>query len=281
MDTLAKKDVLAHISQHKPFEAMLDDSSLYIKVLDYEPYISAAIHHGHQFRDELVDNCILDSDSRYHEEDPYTGDMIVDSPIVLIPQDSRFEYDLNRSPQLCIHQNAWGQDVWKKQLTDAQKQTSLDKHTQFYEICNHLVKSVLDLHRHCLVYDVHSYNILDRSYKNPPFFNIGTHFVNLSKYRSIVDDWMANLGQAKIKNVDVQVKENDVYYGKGYLAESLQKQYENCLVLPTEVKKIYANEVKPEPFLDIIVGVRQTFGEAMPKTANALKTLEKDYRPKI
>lgn len=273
METLSKQDVLNFITQLKPFEGTLEDGSLYLKILDYAPYISAAIHHGHQFREELVDICILDSDERYHEEDPYTGDMIIDSPIVLMPQDSRFEYDLNRNPNDCIHQNAWGKDVWKTQLSDTQKQISLDKHQQFYDICNHLVKTILKTHKHCVVYDVHSYNILDRNYNNPPFFNIGSHFINLSKYRKIVDDWMANLSQAVIKNVDIQVKENDVYYGKGYLAESLQKQYANCLVLPTEVKKIYANETKPEPYLDIIAGVRETFNQAMPKTANALKAL--------
>lgn len=274
MDALSKKEIFHNIENLKPFEGVLEDNSLYIKVVEYAPYISAAIHHGHQFRDELKEICLLDENDRYHEEDPYTGDMIVDSPIVLIPQDSRFEYDLNRNTADCIHTNAWGKEVWKKELSAAQRQQSTQKHNQFYEICEHLVTHTLKQHKHCIIYDIHSYNILDREYKNPPLFNIGTHFVNLDKYRAIVDNWMENLSQTSIKGIELAVKENEVYFGKGFLAESMQHKFKNCLVLPTEVKKIYADEQKPQPYAEIIDGIREAFKISMPKTADYLKSLK-------
>lgn len=273
MDILTKSEVLKKISEMEPFECYLDDASLYMKITEYTNYISTAIHNGHKFRRELEGNCLLDDNERYHEEDPYTADMILDSPILLVPQDSRYEYDLNRNPNDCIHENAWGKAVWKNDMSSEEREISLKLHQQFYEICNHLIETLLVKHTTIMLFDVHSYNILDRDYINPPLFNIGTHFVDMEKYGFIVQDWMNNLNDIVIPNIEVVVKENDVYYGKGYLAESVRGRYPNCLVIPTEVKKIYANEVAPEPYVEVIEAIRQGFRKAMLKTKNQLLKL--------
>ena len=68
-------------------------------------------------RESMKSKCALSELQRWKEEDPLTGDFISSMPIKIIPNDSRYEYDLNRKPTECIYKDkAWGQVVWKKKL---------------------------------------------------------------------------------------------------------------------------------------------------------------------
>lgn len=253
------EDALSLIAQANPFHAFLEDGSLEIKILEYTPYIFTAIHHGHRLRQDLKEICLVSEDGRYHEEDAYTGDLIEFFPITLIAHDSRYEYDLNRDAEKCLYQEAWGDRVYKRALTKEEIQESIRKYNQFYTICDTLVKTVLSKYPNCLILDIHSYNIQDRDYVNPPMFNIGTHFINLTKYRPFVDEWMKQLDKIKIPGHEVTVKENDIFWGMGNLSERMNGNYDDCLVLPTEVKKIYADEFKPEPYRNIITTIERGF----------------------
>ncbi|GAL02404.1 hypothetical protein JCM19237_5297 [Photobacterium aphoticum] len=126
---LTEAEVLDKIQQLIPFEAQLNDGSLTIRISEYQPYIATAIHHGHRLRGDLMPNCLLNEDERYFEEDPFTGDFISSLPIVLQGEDSRYEYDLNRGPDNCIYEEAWGKPVWSTPLTDAERAVSLENTT--------------------------------------------------------------------------------------------------------------------------------------------------------
>lgn len=270
---LSHDEILKRIHQGQPFEAVFEDQGARIKVESYVPYLCAAIHDGHNLRESMKSLCVLDDNQRYHEEDPYTGDMIKDCPMTLIALDSRFEYDLNRAPEICIHQDAWGKQVWSTPLSDEEHKKSQQKHERFYQVLQALIDKSVAQFGFSLVYDVHSYNILDREYSNPPMFNIGTHFIDMSRYGKVVEDWMQKLQTLELPNIVNEVKENEVYFGKGYLAQKMMGDNPNCLVLPTEVKKIYADENKPIPFVPVIEAIASGFKRTMPLTVKKMEDL--------
>ena len=116
MQRLSVSEIISKIENEETFNAVTDDYSFSLKIEKYVPYLCAAIHDGHQFRKELWDKCLHTEYDRWFEEDPCTKDMIKTQPIVLAGRDSRFEYDLNRSPEDAIYQDAWGKKLWKKPL---------------------------------------------------------------------------------------------------------------------------------------------------------------------
>ena len=124
---LSIKEIIRKIENEELFEAVVEDNSFEIKINRYVPCLCTAIHAGNNFRYELKEKCTHSNFERWYEEDPHTDDFIVALPITLIGRDSRFEYDLNRAPEDCIYDDAWGKPVWKKPLTKSERSESLIK----------------------------------------------------------------------------------------------------------------------------------------------------------
>lgn len=80
----------------------------FVKIEDYSRVVCTAIHNGHRLRPALRENCALSEAERLREEDPFTADLIANMPITVIGNDSRYEYDLNRPPETCVYEEAWG-----------------------------------------------------------------------------------------------------------------------------------------------------------------------------
>jgi len=272
-------EVLELITKGKKFEGMLSDSSLFIQVNQYVPYICLALHHGNNIRKNLAKKINLSSEERYHEEEPFTGELISSLPIIIISQDSRYEYDLNLNPEECIYDTAWDVKVWKKKLSEKEKEKSLQKHERIHNIISQVVYKIIEKCSACLVFDIHAYNVTDREYHNPPTFNVGTHFINKGSYKQIAKVWMHQLEKVVIPNVDVSVQENKIFNGSGYLAETLNSKFDNCLVLPTDIKKVFASEFKNEPYPLVIEGLKAGLKNAM--IATALEFADKSTRIKI
>ncbi|PIE60489.1 MAG: hypothetical protein CSA31_01730 [Desulfobulbus propionicus] len=212
-----------------------------LRVDDYDFFICTAIHSGHQLREQLAENCLLSESERLFEEDPFTDEIIAPMPISVAALCSRYEFDLNRSPEKCIYEKAWGKQVWKQPLTARARQLSLQKHALFYRIMGALTAKIESLHGKCLIYDIHSYNYR-RVGADAPTFNIGTHQLNTRRWDRVIDHWVKNLGKIKLSDIDVRSAENEVFSGKGYLATFVCKYHHNSLVLPTEIKKIFMDE---------------------------------------
>jgi N-formylglutamate amidohydrolase len=141
---------------------------------DYAHFACTAIHNGHRLRPELLENCALDDAQRLREEDPWTADIAANMPITVVANDSRYEYDLNRTPETCVYEEAWGQAVWKEPLSDVEKAASVAKHNAFYTVLGALYEKLESLHPQVLAYDVHSYNCKRPGMGDVPLFNIGT-----------------------------------------------------------------------------------------------------------
>lgn len=267
MKKLEINEIIALINAEKHFEAIAYDGSFSIKINQYLPYCCTAIHDGSNLRPELKEKINHDEYSRWYEEDPFTGDFISSMPITLIGNDSRFEYDLNRKPEDCIFDTAWGKKVWKKKLTPKEKQKSVDKHTNYYKVTNALIQKLEALFGGCVVYDIHSYNF-QRWDRKVPLFNIGVENIDITRFSNVVEHWRQELGKIEVQDIENQSAINDVFYGRGYNLEYITKNFKNTLVLATEVKKVYCNEVTGDDYPNIIKTLQRGFKKAILNNAN-------------
>ncbi|MGM8892229.1 hypothetical protein ACS8FA_15450, partial [Psychrobacter sp. 1Y1] len=103
MLTLSEKECITLINKGECFHAEVESGSFTVKIDEYSPFVCTAIHNGHRLRDELKKNCKLTDEERLYAEAPYTAEMLSSFPIVLVGNDSRFEYDLNRPKAHSTH----------------------------------------------------------------------------------------------------------------------------------------------------------------------------------
>lgn len=258
MLNLSVEQIIDRIKRGQNFEAEAEDASFYIKVADYVPYVCTAIHDGHNFREELLAKIIHTEQERWYEEDPSTLDFVSSFPIVLAGKDSRFEYDLNRSAETAVYTDAWGKPVWKQELTEDEKNLSLSKHAGFYAVVYALIEKLEQLFNACVVYDMHSYNYVRHEHE-VPVFNVGTERVNLKKFGSIKNAFLKGLESIELPNLQNTTEENGPFKGRGYLLQFVGENFQNSLVLATEVKKIYCNEETGESFTLVIDALKDEF----------------------
>lgn len=265
---LSEKACLKAIKKEKLFHAIVE-GAFEIKIEDYGFFVCTAIHDGHQLRSALAKNCALSESERLYEEDPFTGEMISSMPITLIGLDSRYEYDLNRPEESAVYTEAWGKQVWAKPLDESELQISLNKHALFYRILGALIKKIEKLHGNCLVYDLHSYNHLRMDNElSPPTFNVGTEQLDSIRWGLVIKHWSKSLGMADLPNTETRSAIDEVFFGRGYLATFIKQNFKHTLALPTEVKKVFMNELNGESYPLVLDGLKSALKEII--LANAL-----------
>lgn len=267
MQKLPLSDIVALIKARKTFVATPLDNSFVVKINRYVPYCCTAIHDGSNLRKDLRDKMELDDYARWYEEDPFTGDFISAMPITIVGCDSRFEYDLNRSPETCIYEEAWGKKVWNRKLTPKEKKESLRKHAGYYQVLHAIITELEALYKACVVYDMHSYNY-ERWDREVPLFNTGTERVDNARFGEVVNHWTGELGAIQLPGVQNTTAVNDVFYGRGYNLEYVGKHFNNTLVLATEVKKVFCSEITGESFPKRIKELQQKLKKAILSNAH-------------
>ncbi len=264
MHKLAVADIISNIQSEIPFEAVSDDYSFKLKIDEYGPYMCGAVHDGHQFRSSLWDNCIHTEYERWYEEDPCTHEMVKAHPIVITGCDSRFEYDLNRPPDTAIFDTAWGKDLWRNPLSVDEKNLSLSKHNAFYEVVHALVQQLEKIHGKLIVFDMHSYN-WRRWDREVPTWNLGTENIDNGRYANIVDSWSGKLGQMKLPGDIPQSSDiNDVFQGNGHFLKYITNQFDNTLVLATEISKVYCDELSGIIYPEVVRSVGEHLKDLIP-----------------
>lgn len=249
MQKLQTKTAIQKIRKGEVFEALVNDS-FYLKIDEYVPYVCAAIHDGHELREDLTIKCRLSEKERLYEEDPFTGEFISSLPITIIGKDSRYEYDLNRDSDSCVYETAWGKEVWTEGLTKRDTLLSMAKHQSFYELIDVLIQTLENQFEEVVVYDIHSYN-----YKRHPetfFFNIGVENIDVKRFNKQISFWKNELSKIKLKKNTVDLSVNNIFYGRGYFLNYISENFKNTLVLATEVKKIFMDESDGTPFPMVI-----------------------------
>ncbi|WP_057832446.1 N-formylglutamate amidohydrolase [Colwellia sp. TT2012] len=260
---LTEQEIINKITQRQCFIATIAGGAFTLKIEQYLPVLSAAIHDGGNLRAELEDNCLLDKAERYYEEDPYTASFIAKQAITLIAHDSRYEYDLNRTTDECVYETAWGKEIWNKPLSEEMIAKSKAKHAQFYRIVAAVVEALVADFGQCVVYDNHSYNYKRHERKDLPVINVGTSSVKGEQWRPIIDSWLSALQGMKVDGIEVTAAENDIFYGKGHLAGFCHSRYDNVLVLATEAKKVFMDELTGQADELILPSLQRVYNDTV------------------
>lgn len=260
MQKLSLDEILARIEQGICFEASHEDD-FFVKIQDYVPFVCTAIHAGSRMRKELEEKCLLSRAERYYEEDPFTDRFIQSLPITLVGNDSRYEYDLNRDETNAIYDVAWGKQVWKTPLTDAEKAISLQKHKNFYKVVHALVSRLEKQFGAAVVYDIHSYNY--KRHKVSYLFNIGIENIDIQRYNPQISFWKSELLKVKVKKAATDVSVNHIFYGRGYLLKMVKENFKHTLVLATEVKKVFMDELTGQAYPLVIQSIEKGLKKAI------------------
>ena len=260
-------EIIKHIEEEQLFELTSADGSFKIKISKYVPFCCTAIHNGSQLRHDLQKKMALNEYQRWYEEDPFTEDFVKSMPITIIGNDSRFEYDLNRTPDKCIYEEAWGKKVWDKKLTAQEIKVSKQKHSGYFKVVQALIAKLESLFGGCIVYDIHSYNH-KRWDREVPLFNIGTESISGSVHRDTVQNWIKVLSEISLPDIVNKTSENDVFGGRGYNSEYINTHFTKTLVLPTEIKKVYCDELTGDTYPKIIRLLQQKLKQAILANAN-------------
>lgn len=267
MHKLSVESIIRKIHSGDCFEAVADDYSFTIKIKAYVPYLCGAVHNGHQFRRSLWENCLHTEYERWYEEDPCTKAMVQSMPIVLAGCDSRFEYDLNRSPDGAIYTDAWGKQLWREPLSKEEYDTSLEKHRRFYEVVHALVRTLESQFGKLIVFDMHSYNWV-RWDREVPTWNLGTSNIDNERYGRFVEAWRQKLEGMKLPDgIQSTAKINDTFQGNGFFLRYITGSFKNTLVLATEIAKVYCDELSGIIYPEVVTAVSSQLEELIPLQA--------------
>lgn len=267
MQRLSVSEIIDNIDKEICFEAVSEDYSFTLKIDSYTHYVCAAVHDGHQFRRELWDKCLHTEYDRWYEEDPCTKEFVKSHPIVLAGCDSRFEYDLNRDSENAIYEDAWGKKLWKHPLTQEEHHESLQKHQNFYKVTAALIKKLEALFGVVVVYDMHSYNWV-RWDREVPVVNLGTHNIDTDRFGDSVEQWRQSLSELKLPHdIESNSKCDDTFFGNGYFLKFITENFQNTLVLATEFKKIYCDELREIIFPEVVAAIETQLRTKIPEHA--------------
>jgi len=123
--------------------------------------VATAIHDGHDLRPEVAEAIALSDSDRLREEDPFTGEAVLDVPAHIIVHRSRFEFDLNRPPDGAVYvtpDQSWGLELWRQEPDEELVSRSLAIHADYYRMLGELLDSMASRHEQVVLVDVHSYN---------------------------------------------------------------------------------------------------------------------------
>ncbi|WP_435414886.1 N-formylglutamate amidohydrolase [Polaribacter aestuariivivens] len=267
MVKLSVEEIIKKIQNEETFEAVSNDYSFTLKIEKYTHYACAAVHDGHQFRKELWENCLHTEYERWFEEDPATKEMVKSHPIVIAGCDSRFEYDLNRAPETAIYTDAWGKQLWKKPLPKEMHKKSLQKHANFYKVVKALISKLEEKFGVCVVYDMHSYN-WKRWTREVPTWNLGTSNINNHRFGNDIESWRKILSETPFsKDIKSTAKINDTFQGNGYFLKYITQNFQNTLVIATEIAKIYCDELSQIMYPEVVATVEKYLKTELKKHA--------------
>lgn len=268
MYKLSVEEIIEKINREEVFSATNTVGGFTLHIEKYVPFVCAAVHDGSSMSDFLTGQCALDERSRWNEEDPFTGKFIESLPIRIIGNDSRYYYDLNRSEEEAIYDVAWGKVVWREPLTPDVALLSLSRHREFYAVLSALIEKIETKFGAAILYDIHSYNYQREVVEHAhPVFNLGTENVNKNRYGKYVERLLKELKKISFDNIENTVRENDVFFGRGYVSKFVTKNFKNTVVMPIEVKKIYCDENTGDIYPEVIDRITEGMKKAIISTS--------------
>lgn len=223
-----------------------------------DPIVATAIHDGHTLDETTRRAMALDEAARLREEDPFTGQAIVDVPTHVIPLRSRFEADLNRALENAVYltpEQSWGLHVWHAPPDGALLEGLHAYHRGFYRMMGDLLDGIVARHGRFVLFDVHSYNhrrdgadAAPTPQADAPDINIGTFSMPRDRWAWLLDPLMQAMGAFEFNGRRLDVRENVAFQGKGELARFVHARYPRTgCAIALEFKKFYMDEWTGEP----------------------------------
>lgn len=231
--------------------------STYTFIKGRSPLVATAIHDGHLTRASLTQFFKLDESGRLREEDPFTAEWVKFCDNQIIVHHSRFETDVNRAREQAVYlrpEDAWGLEVWQKELPKEALAESLAVYDAFYKEAKNYFDSLFAMHENLVVYDIHSYNHrregenIEADADTNPEVNMGTRNMNQEKWRPLLDAVIENFQTFDYDGRNLDVRENVKFKG-GYFGQWLYEQYgDKICPISVEFKKFFMDEWTAEPF---------------------------------
>jgi hypothetical protein len=244
------------------------------------PVIATAIHDGNELSGEINQVMKLAPPDRLREEDPFTGQAVLNVPNHIIVHRSRFEFDLNRGPEGAVYETpeqCWGLDVWSAPLGKEQVRRSLAIHALYYQMIGQLLDDIVRDHPRFVMLDVHSFNhrrdgpgSAATPQADAPDINIGTFSMPRDQWAFLIDPLMQAMREFDFNGRQLDVRENVAFQGKGEQVRFVHARYpgQGCAIA-LEFKKFYMDEWTGEPDRRELAAMRRFIGH----TANFAKML--------
>ncbi|MBL7127426.1 MAG: N-formylglutamate amidohydrolase [Ignavibacteria bacterium] len=245
----------------------MEKNTIYSIITGKIPIIAAAIHNGHEVRDEVSELFNLSEAERLREEDPFTGDWTTIAETRIIGLRSRFEVDLNRSREKAVYiepDDAWGLQVWKSRPSIEIVELSLLEYDEFYNETSYVLKDLQQQFGKFVVFDLHTYNHMrggpDEQPADPisnPEVNVGTGTLDREHWAPVVERFMSDLHNFDYLGRHLDVRENVKFKGGNFprwINENFDKS--GC-ALAIEFKKFFMNEWTGEPDKVQLEAIRQ------------------------
>jgi hypothetical protein len=217
------------------------------------PVVATAIHDGHELRPEVAEAVRLPEIERLREEDPFTGQAVVDVPTHVIVHRSRFEFDLNRGGDEAIYltsEQCWGLDLWREPPKPELVERSLSVHAAYFAMLGQLLDDVAAKHGRFVLIDVHSYNHrrdgpdgIATPQDKAPDINIGTFSMPREEWAFLMDPLMAAMAEFDFNGRRLDVRENIAFQGKGEQTRFVHQRYpDRGCAIALEFKKFFMDE---------------------------------------
>lgn len=245
------------------------------------PVIAAAIHDGHEVRDDVREHLALPDADRLREEDPFTGEWTAIGDSRIVGLRSRFEVDLNRDADKAVYlkpEDAWGLDVWTNGPPPPHViDQSLKEYEAFYDAVHRALKEMERHHGRFLVFDLHSYNHRRGGPDHPPEdpemnpeVNVGTGTMDRKRWAPVVDRFVGVLRQVDFMGRRLDVRENVKFKG-GHFSQWIHSRFpETGCALAVEVKKFFMDEWTGTPSWDAIHAVRDALEQTVQPALDGL-----------
>jgi hypothetical protein len=247
--------------------------------------VAAAIHTGHEIREEVAENLVLSESDRLREEDPFTGNLTNVAQNRLIVIRSRFEIDLNRPREKAFYmgpEDAWGLHIWKQQPPRELIERSLQEYDGFYAGVKQFFADLERRFGQFVVFDLHSYNHLrdgpDQPSADPelnPEVNVGTGTMDRERWASIVDRFMTDLRTFDFLGHHLDVWENVKFMG-GQFPRWIHKNFPKAgCAIAIEFKKFFMNEWTGEIYHERFDAIKDALQSTVPGVLEELTNLKK------
>ena len=245
------------------------------------PVVATAIHDGHAVRAEALRAMALGDEERLREEDPFTGQAIVDVPTHLIANRSRFEVDLNRDRENAVYrtpEQCWGLQLWHEEPDDSLVDGGLAIHDAYYAQLAAVLDGVAERHPRFVLLDVHSYNHRrdgpDGAPTDPieaPDINIGTFSMPRQEWSFLLDPLIEAMRDFDFNGRKLDVRENIAFQGKGEQTRFVHDRYPavGCAIA-LEFKKFFMDEWTGQPDQAELAAMRGFIGHVAAEAGRLL-----------